>query len=66
MVLLKIKSAGLLRHVDRLTAIDIPKGNTSNFKVILFLVYDLSKVRYLLDDRGFEYSKKNSIFFTNL
>jgi hypothetical protein len=33
----------------------------SNFKVILFLVYYLSKRRYLLVDRGIEYSKKKSI-----
>jgi len=63
-VLLNIKSAALLRHVNRLTATHIPKGSMSfNFKVSLFLVYDLLKCRYLLVDRGFEYSKKNSIFF---
>jgi len=65
-VLLKIKSAGLLHHVDRLTATDIPKGSMSNFKVNFFLVYDLSKRRYVLVDRGFEYSKKNSIFYKSV
>lgn len=66
MVLLKIKSAGLLRYVDRLTATDILKGSMSNFKVNFFLVYDLSKRRYVLVDRGFEYSKKNSIFYKSI
>ena len=67
MVLLKIKSAGLLRHVDRLTATDIPNSSMSfNFEVNFFLVYDLSKRRYLLVDRGFEFSKKNNIFYKSV
>jgi len=65
-VLLKIKSAGLLRHVDRLTATAIPKGSMSKFKVNFYLVYDLSKRRYLLIDRGFEYSKKEQYFFLQI
>jgi hypothetical protein len=65
-VLLKIKSAGLLRHVDQLTATAIPKSSMSKFKVNFYLVYDLSKHRYLLVDRGFEYSKKEQYLFLQI